>query len=45
MSIREALIHMFTDDPVNWLKWALVFAVLIGGILSRSRCMGDSPTV
>ena len=24
MSIREALIHMFTDDPVNWLKWALV---------------------
>ena len=31
MSIREALIHMFTDDPVNWLKWALVFAVLIGG--------------
>lgn len=31
MSIREALIHMFTGDPVNWLKWALVFAVLIGG--------------
>ena len=31
MRIQEALIHMFTDDPVNWLKWALVFAVLIGG--------------
>ena len=22
---------MFTDDPVNWLKWAVVFAILIGG--------------
>ena len=31
MSIQEALITMFTDDPVNWLKWAIVFAVLIGG--------------
>ena len=31
MSIQEALITMFTDDPVNWLKWAVVFAVLIGG--------------
>lgn len=31
MSIREALLAFFTDDPVNWLKWAVVFAVLIGG--------------
>ena len=31
MSIQEAFIGMFTDDPVNWLKWAVVFAVLIGG--------------
>ena len=31
MSIQEALITMFTDDPINWLKWAVVFAVLIGG--------------
>ena len=31
LSIQEALITMFTDDPVNWLKWAVVFAVLIGG--------------
>ena len=31
MSIQEALITMFTDDPINWLKWAIVFAVLIGG--------------
>ena len=31
LSIQEALITMFTDDPVNWLKWAIVFAILIGG--------------
>lgn len=31
MSIQEALITMFTDDPINWLKWAIVFAILIGG--------------
>ena len=31
LSIQEALITMFTDDPINWLKWAVVFAILIGG--------------
>ena len=31
MSIREALVGVFTDDPVNWAKWAVVFAILIGG--------------
>ena len=31
MRIQEALVTMFTDDPINWLKWAAVFAVLIGG--------------
>ena len=31
MSIQEALTTMFTDDPINWLKWAVVFAILIGG--------------
>lgn len=31
LSIQEALIPMFTDDPINWLKWAVVFVVLIGG--------------
>ena len=30
LSIREALATMFTDDPVNWIKWAAVFAILIG---------------
>ena len=31
MSIQEALITMFTDDPINWIKRAVVFAILIGG--------------
>lgn len=31
MELKEALVTLFTDDPVNWLKWAVVFAVLIGG--------------
>ena len=31
MSIQEAFITMFTDEPINWLKWAVVFSVLIGG--------------
>ena len=31
LSVQEALVTMFTDDPVNWVKWAVVFAILIGG--------------
>lgn len=31
MSIQEALVSMFTDDPRNWVKWGIVFAILIGG--------------
>ena len=27
--MKESLYAFFTDDPVNWLKWAAVFAVLI----------------
>lgn len=23
MSIKEALIGVFSDDPINWLKWEL----------------------
>ena len=34
LSIQEALITMFTDDPVNWLKWAIVFAILIGMVIA-----------
>ena len=31
MSIQEALLTMFTDDPINWIKGAVVYAILIGG--------------
>ena len=31
LSIQEALVTMFTDDPINWIKRAVVFAILIGG--------------
>ena len=31
MGIKEALISLFTDDPLNWIKWGVVFAVLIVG--------------
>ena len=33
MSIKEALIGVFSDDPINWLKWGIVFALLIGGYI------------
>ena len=29
MDYREAFVALFTDDPVNWVKWVVVFAVLI----------------
>lgn len=29
MDYREEFVKLFTDDPVNWAKWAAVFAVLI----------------
>ena len=31
VSLREILTQVFTDDPINWVKWLLVFAVLVGG--------------
>ena len=34
MSIKEALIGVFSDDPINWLKWGIVFAILIGGYIN-----------
>lgn len=33
MDIKEALIRLFTDDPINWIKWGLVFIILIGGYI------------
>ena len=34
MGIQEALTGVFTDDPLNWVKWAAVFAVLILGYVA-----------
>lgn len=32
-SIHEKFVELFTDDPINWLKWGIVFAVLIVGYI------------
>ena len=31
--VRGPLLEMFTDDPVNWVKWAVVFTVLVIGYI------------
>ena len=31
MTIKDALTGVFTDDPVIWIKWGSVCAILIGG--------------
>ena len=31
--LGDALRHMFTDNPVNWFKFALVFAILVVGYI------------
>lgn len=33
MDIKEAFYRTFSDDPVNWLKWGIVFAVLVLGYI------------
>ena len=33
MNTKEAFVRLFTDDPINWIKWGLVFAILIGGYI------------
>ena len=43
MSIKEALIGVFSDDPINWLKWGIVFAILIGDIPPLKTACGDYP--
>lgn len=30
-NVKEAFYNLFTDDPVNWMKWAVVFIILILG--------------
>lgn len=31
--LGDTLRHMYTDDPTNWLKFALVFAILVVGYI------------
>ncbi len=31
MELREAFYRTFTDDPVNWIKWIAVLAILVLG--------------
>ncbi len=38
--LREPLLEMFTDDPVNWVKWAVVFTVLIGFFILSFKIYG-----
>ncbi len=33
MEIQAALYEVFTDDPINWIKWVIVFGVLIIGYI------------
>lgn len=33
MSIKDGLITLFTNGPINWIKWGVVFAILIGGYI------------
>lgn len=33
MELKNAFYATFTDDPVNWIKWGVVFAILIVGYI------------
>ena len=39
-NVSNPLIEMFTDDPVNWVKWAVVFTVLIGCFILAVKIYG-----
>ena len=34
MGTKEAFYDLFTDDPVNWIKWGVVFVILILGYVA-----------
>lgn len=34
MELKESFLKLFTDDPVNWIKWLVVFAVLVIGYVA-----------
>ena len=31
MDVKQALVALFGESPLNWAKWAVVFAVLVLG--------------
>ena len=37
--LKNGLLKLFTNDPINWIKWVIVFAVLVLGyvILIKSK--------
>ena len=39
-TMREAFYGLFTDDPAVWMKWIVVFAVLIGGYVIAIKLYG-----
>ena len=34
MNVKEAFYELFTDNPVNWIKWGIVFLLLIFGYVA-----------
>lgn len=36
--VGQGLEKLFTNNPINWLKWGIVFAVLVGGYVLIFKC-------
>ena len=34
MDLKQALVALFGESPLNWAKWAVVFAVLVLGYVA-----------
>ena len=34
MDVKQALVALFGESPLNWAKWAVVFAVLVLGYVA-----------
>ena len=32
MDVKQALVALFGESPLNWAKWAVVFAVLVDAL-------------
>ena len=39
-TMREAFYALFTDDPIVWIKWIIVFAILVGGYVIAIKLYG-----